>query len=102
MKTKELKWYAVDLDGTLADTKPPKFDLKKAEPIKKNLVKLDEVVNEGYKVMIYTARHWDDYQEIEAWLDLWQIPYKAIWCGKPLVHKMVDDKAIWSEEASWL
>lgn len=102
MKTKELIWYAVDLDGTLADTQPPTFSLKKAEPIKANVDKLKEVVEEGFKIMIHTSRHWDDFQEVESWLRKWDIPFKSIWCGKPLVHKYIDDKAVWSEESSWL
>lgn len=102
MKTKKLIWYSVDLDGTLADTQPPNFKLSESKPIAKNIEKLYEVVNASYKIMIYTARHWDDYQEIEEWLHKYEIPFKAIWCGKPLVHKMVDDKAINANDESWL
>lgn len=93
MKTARLIWAFVDLDGTLADTKPPHFDLKEAEPIKENLVKLDQLIDAGYKIWIHTSRHDDDYQEIEDWLERWNIPFRGIRTGKPLGALYIDDKA---------
>lgn len=94
-----LNWYAVDFDGTLAQKNP---DYSIGEPIYENLLKLDKVVEAGYKIIIHTARHWEDYKAIEAWLDEHNVPYKAIVCGKILAHRYVDDRAISADEESWL
>ena len=92
--TVNLKWYAWDLDGSLADTSPENdFNLDLAPVIKKNASLLRKQVKQGYKVFIYTSRHWDDYILIEKWLKKHRIPYKGIWCGKPLVKASWDDRA---------
>lgn len=97
----ELKWYAIDFDNTLAmNTGEPDFAIGK--PIHQNLNKLKEVHEAGYKIIIHTARHWEDYRAIEEWLDKHQVPYKAIVCGKILAHRYVDDKNINAFERSWL
>ena len=90
--TINLKWIAWDLDGTLADTKDPDYKLEDAPVIKKNVKILKEQVKAGYKVFIFTARHWDDVIIIEKWLKKHRIPFKGIWCGKPLVKEVWDDK----------
>ena len=94
----KLKWLAVDLDGTLANTEPPDYEL--GEPIYENVEKLKACTDLGYKAIIHTARHWEQYSAVEAWLDLHGIPYKAIVCGKLLAHRYIDDKAI-PADADW-
>lgn len=89
-----LKWYAIDLDGTLAMTSPPDYELRDAIPNRDMIEACEQVVKNGYKIVVHTSRHWQDYAEIEAWLNKWKIAYKHIICGKPLVKMIVDDKAI--------
>ena len=48
----------------------------------------------GYKIVVHTSRHWGDYEVIEKWLNYYEIPFKFIWCGKPLVKFFIDDLAI--------
>jgi hydroxymethylpyrimidine pyrophosphatase-like HAD family hydrolase len=95
----KLNWYAVDFDGTLAEKNA---DFSIGEPIKENIAKLDKVVESGYKIIIHTARHWEDYKAIEAWLDRHNIPYKGIVCGKILAHRYVDDRAINADKETWV
>lgn len=101
---KNLMWYAIDLDGTLAwSTWTP--DQKRSvigDPINENIEKLEEVVAQGYKVIIHTSRPWSDHQMIEAWLDEHEITYDQILCGKVLAKKYVDDKAVDARADSWL
>lgn len=99
MKSDDLKWYAVDFDGTLMQSGP---NFGYGDPIPENIAKLEKVVAKGYKVIIHTARHWEQYKNIEAWLDRYQVPYKAIVCGKLLAHRYVDDKAIPAGKSTWL
>lgn len=100
----ELRWYAVDLDGTLAHKIPDYTigDSRIGEPIAENVEKLRAVVDKGYKVVIHTSRHWDNYSLIEEWLDKHNIPYRGIVCGKLLAFKYVDDRAINADKRSWL
>lgn len=89
----ELKWLAVDLDHTLANTSGhPEYQL--LDPITENVDKLKRCHDKGYKIIIHTSRHWQDYSGIEDWLNEHEIPYKAIVCGKLLAYRYIDDKAI--------
>lgn len=96
----ELKWYFIDLDNTLAHQIWP--DPGIGEPIEANIKKLQEVIDAGFDVFVYTARHWGDYRQIKRWLSKHGIKVKGIVCGKPLCFRFVDDKAINSDAESWL
>ena len=95
-----LTWVSIDLDGCLAESVWPELGI--GEPIDRNVEQLIEVYKAGYNIMIHTSRHWGDYAMIEKWLDIHNIPYKMIVCGKPLVHRYFDDKAVNSAEESWI
>lgn len=100
----ELIWVGVDLDGTLAEPLWTAQDPTNAigEPIPHNVAKLAELVEHGYKIVVYTSRPWTDYEAIEAWLNHNEIPFKHIQCGKPLFALYVDDRGRHSEAESWL
>jgi hydroxymethylpyrimidine pyrophosphatase-like HAD family hydrolase len=95
----KLKWYCIDFDGTLADALP---DFAIGDPIEENIEKLRKVHKAGYSIIIYTARHWEDYIDIEDWLLKYNVPFKTIICGKPLAHRYVDDRNIHADSESWL
>lgn len=97
----DLKWYAVDLDNTIAEGVWPDCD-GIGQPIEENMAKLELVREAGYKVIIHTARSWNEHENIDAWLTDHNIRHEGIVCGKPLSHRYVDDKAINSEEKSWV
>jgi hydroxymethylpyrimidine pyrophosphatase-like HAD family hydrolase len=97
-KLETLKWLAVDFDGTLSDTNE---DFSIGSPIKENIEKLRECTELGYKVIIHTARHWEQYMEIEEWLVKHDVPFKFIQCGKILAHRYIDDRAIPADAKSW-
>ena len=93
LKNDELKWIGVDLDDTLAtNTGFPDFNLK--DPLEGSKEAMDELVSQGWKVVIYTARPWSVYNLIEHWLVTHEIPFKHIVCGKMLLRWMVDDRNI--------
>lgn len=100
---KKLKWLGVDLDQTIAypTWKPDQSRAVIGDPIPENIAKLQEAVDAGYKPVIYTARHWSEYEMIEAWLENFKIPYSRILCGKPLFHRFVDDKNILPTDERW-
>lgn len=92
MTNDDLKWIGVDLDGTLAQTEYPDFKLE--YPIGGAVDAVRKLHDEGWKITIFTARPWSDYQKIEEWLDSWAIPHRRIICGKPLFKYLIDDRNI--------
>lgn len=99
-----LIWAAVDLDGTLAESKwtpeNPTYEL--GLPMAGALEKCDHLVAMGYKIIVHTARPWSDYETVESWLNHYGFPWKAIVCGKLLADVYVDDRAINASASSWL
>jgi len=97
----ELKWLLVDFDDVIAHNtgKPDYIPTTPLDGAKESLVKLTK---DGWKIVIYTARSWADYNTIETWLDSNEIPHRRIVCGKPLGKYIIDDRNIafkgdWSE-----
>lgn len=99
----ELIWAAVDLDGTLAEGvwTPESNGREIGAPIQRNIDKLEELREAGYKIVIHTARGWEHYQSIESWLQYHDIHADRIVCGKLLAAVYVDDRAVESEQWSW-
>jgi len=98
-----LLWAAVDLDGTLAQGiwTPDNPTSEIGPPIEKNVAKAKHLVDIGWKIVIHTARPWNDYERIETWLDFWKIPYSRIVCGKLLAGIYVDDRAVHADDTHW-
>lgn len=94
-----LIWAAVDLDGTLAESVWP--DPGIGDPIKVNVVKVRELVRAGYKIVVHTARGWEDYELIESWLNHHDIPFSRIVCGKVLAAVYIDDRGRHADDSDW-
>lgn len=92
IREQELKWLGVDLDDTIATSKYPKFKLGK--PINGSKEALDKLTKNGWKVIIYTSRPWNEYDVVERWLIKWSIPFRRIICGKLLPRIFIDDRNI--------
>lgn len=86
-----LKWLLVDFDFTICKNSgyPDFIPTEPIEGAKEALKKLDA---EGWKITIFTSRHWSDYHNIENWLIDQDIPFRRIICGKPLGRWMIDDR----------
>lgn len=91
LRNNDLKWIGVDLDLTIAHN-DENFNL--LEPIEGAKEALEQLTARGYKIIIYTARPWSEYQDVEDWLGNYAIPYRRIICGKPLFKYIIDDKNI--------
>lgn len=100
----ELQWLAVDLDGTLAEGiwTPDNPTSKIGLPIWKNVDKVLEAADVGYKITIHTARGWTDYHNIERWCAHFGIPQRRIVCGKILAKLYIDDRGRHDSAESWL
>jgi hypothetical protein len=91
--SENLKWLGIDFDETLANnTGYPDFTL--GEPIEGAKEAMEELTAKGFKISIYTARAWSEYNIIEEWLERHNITYKRIICGKPLFRYVIDDRNI--------
>lgn len=99
-----LLWAAVDLDGTLAEgiwtPDNPTSDI--GEPIWANVKKARELEAAGFKIVIHTSRAWTDYENIEQWLNHYNIPHRRIICGKVLAKVYIDDRALHADADSWI
>lgn len=100
----DLLWAAIDLDGTLAKGlwTPDNPTSKIGEPIWENVRKARELEAAGYKNVIHTSRGWTDYENIEGWLNHYNVPFRRIVCGKLLAVIYVDDRGRHADAESWL
>ncbi len=100
----DLHWLGVDLDGTLSIPAWPTGESVSwplGDPIVENVAKLKAAVALGWKIVIHTARPWSDYELIETWLTLHEIPFNKIVCGKLLCAAYIDDRAIHPSSDRW-
>lgn len=102
--TNNLIRVGVDLDGTLAEPvwTPENPTDEIGAPIWRNVNKLVELHNAGYKIYIHTSRPDWQVELIEAWLEEHDIPYRDVRCGKPLFKLYIDDRARHADAESWL
>lgn len=102
-----MKKIIIDLDGTItaADTK----DYKNVMPRRDVVEQIRKMKNEGYLIVIYTARNMNSFSgnvgKINAvtlpvilnWLENHKVPYDEIIVGKPWCGEngfYIDDRAI--------
>ena len=94
---KQTECYGVDLDGTLAEYYGWKGETHIGKAIPKMLNKVKGWINEGIRVIIFTARA-DDPDNIDAiilWLENNGIPGLEITNIKtPDISRIYDDRAI--------
>lgn len=100
----DLKWLAIDLDGTLAEPtwRPDNPTTEIGPPIRHNVQKARDAAGLGWKIVIHTARPWTDYEAIEWWCHRYGVPARRIVCGKILAQLYIDDKGRHESAESWL
>lgn len=82
----------MDFDNVIARSIFPKPGIGEIMPgAEEALWNLQE---QGWKVVVWTARPWSDYENIEHWLNDQNLPFSRIICGKPLVRWLIDDRNI--------
>lgn len=88
----DLKWIGIDFDNVMAYSIWPKAGI--GDPLPGCKAGLDSLVERGFKIVIFTARPWSDYENVERWCKDNKMPVRRILCGKPLLRWMVDDRNI--------
>lgn len=99
----QLQWALIDLDGTLARATwtPENPTHHIGDPIAANVTKALKLAEQGWKIVIHTARPWADYANIEAWCEWNGIPTRRIVCGKLLGGVMIDDRNVDISSPDW-
>ena len=90
----------VDIDETIC-TKTY-GDYSEAQPIKKNIGKINKLFDEGHAITYYTSRgattgkNWESLTY--AQLKKWKVKYHKVLFNKPFYDIFIDDKAYRIEE----
>jgi hydroxymethylpyrimidine pyrophosphatase-like HAD family hydrolase len=88
--------YIFDLDNTLCYTKSNEYT--SAQPISKNIKKVNQLYNRGNKIKIYTGRGYLsglDWREVTFnQLKNWGVKFHELIMDKPDYDLFVDDKCI--------
>ena len=85
------KVYNIDFDGTLTLDDKCYDNPKPNYPVIK---KTNELYRQGHLIIIWTARWWDNANEVVAWLIKHKVHFHGILMGKGGTDHYVDDKVI--------
>ena len=98
------KTIAVDVDGVIYKAQPwaPKTKLL-GELMPGCIDELKKFIDAGWDIVIHTARHPNQFDDIERELILDDVPYDRFWRGegKPLADVYLDDRAV-TFDGEWL
>lgn len=83
----------IDLDGTIC-SEEKQFSRALAKIKDGAKESLEKLRDKGYKIIIYSARTWAEYEMTENWLKENNVPYDQIILGKPQGDYWIDDRAI--------
>ena len=91
-----MKSYCFDLDGTLCTNTDGEY--AQARPLHQRISKVNELYDQGNKILIYTARGTVtgiDWRELtQKQLDEWGIKHHELRLGKPFADIYVDDRGV--------
>ena len=93
------KWtISVDLDGVLCRSVPPD-KYASAQSIPENIEKVNKLFDKGWRIVIYTARGWFQYDMTEDWLKRHNVKYSQLVMGKVFAMMYIDDLNATLDEA---
>ena len=78
---------AIDFDDTI-------FNKKTRAPMEHAVETINQMVEDGHQITIFTNRPDYQYPDVEAMLKAWGVRYDRIICGKPSYDVFIDDKAL--------
>ena len=87
----EARTLCVDIDLTLCVSQG---DYAEAEPIEGAREALQALRKDGWKIVLFTARHFNHWQMTVDWLARFGFEYDQIAFGKPPARYYIDDRAI--------
>ena len=99
------KIICFDIDNVICRTNS-KNNYSKSKPIKRNIKLINEIHNNGYKIILYTARYMGrcngNLEQVKKkikpltlrQLKKWEVSYDKIYFGKPSFDLFIDDKSL--------
>lgn len=91
----EMGTLIFDIDGTICTQET---DYSQAKPIQEVIEKLNKKFDEGYQIVLFTARGTEtgiDWSNVtKEQLDRWGVKYHDLYFGKPAGLKYIDDKGV--------
>lgn len=87
------KIYVFDLDGTICEERKT-FEKALAAPKQDIIDVVNDLHDNGHRIIIYTARGWGEYVITEHWLKTNNVKYHMLMCGKIIYDCWIDDKAL--------
>jgi hypothetical protein len=84
-------WVCIDFDGVLAESIWPEPGI--GDAINEGFKAALEYERQGKQIIVYTSRHWSDYEDIVDWLFLRGCTWPVV-CGKVLASVYLDDRAV--------
>lgn len=85
----------IDIDGILCDT--PGADYASAEPIPRNIGRVNDMHASGDRIVLWTARGsttGEDHERLtREQLQRWSVKYHELRMGKPYYDRIIDDKS---------
>ena len=101
----KFKTICFDIDNVICKTNLTK-DYSKSVPIKKNIKFINKAYNNGYYIILYTARYMGrcngNLRKVNKLikpltlkqLENWKVKYHKIYFGKPSFDLFIDDKSL--------
>jgi len=85
---------SIDFDKTL--TQPTSDEWGPAftrQPNEEMIERVQEAYFNGNRIVVWTARQWNEASQIAGWLTAHDVPFHGLMCGKGSADEYVDDKA---------
>lgn len=82
----------IDIDGTICNELSP-FDRPLATPLPGAKESVNNFIQQGHVVVLWTGRGWDQYRVTKKWLDDHGFEYDQLLMGKPIANVIIDDRA---------
>ncbi len=104
-----MKTYVFDIDGTIC-TPVDHGDYTKSKPYKHRINKINDLYDQGNKIIFHTARgmgrygnaasiaHAAFYNITVKQLKSWGVKYSSLYMGKPSGDVYIDDKGVKDED----
>ena len=95
----EEKTLAIDIDHTLCQSEGHE-SYQEATPIEGAREALSQLRENGWHIILHTARHFNHWKVTRAWLEEYGFEYDEIVYGKPPARYYIDDRAM-RFEGNW-
>jgi capsule biosynthesis phosphatase len=105
----KLKTICFDIDNVICKTNSTN-NYSKSVPIKKNINIINQAYNNGFTIILYTARYMERCEGNLAkvkklikpltlkQLEIWGVKYHKLYFGKPSFDLFIDDKSLFYDK----